>query len=128
MPEIKHQQLGASPQIEVGEIHIPDDADMGTGTFTTVYKARALRSNDAVTSIMLKAPEFQISVTVNRNGDVPVLLGRTDSEPASRITYRLPQYVSDAKHTIRVDFVKWHIMSATYDGKPMAEATPPARN
>jgi len=31
MPEIRHQQPNASPEIELGEIHIPDDQDWGTG-------------------------------------------------------------------------------------------------
>ena len=62
MPEIKHQRLGGNPHVEFGEIHIPDDADLGTGTFTTVYKAKAFRSNTgAIASAMVNPPAFQIS-------------------------------------------------------------------
>ena len=40
MAEIKHQQPGGSPEVSGSVIHIPNDADMGTGTFTTDTKTR----------------------------------------------------------------------------------------
>ena len=39
MPEIKHRQDKASPEIEFAEIYIPDDRRLGTRSFKTVIKA-----------------------------------------------------------------------------------------
>jgi hypothetical protein len=125
VPEIKHQQLGGNPKLEKSEIHIPNDSDMGTGTFTTVFKPKAFKSNEIIVAGITNPPVFQIDLTINRNGDIPVLLGKADgSPPAAATTFRLPQYVSDASHTIVVEFVKWHILAAVFDGKPMALVAP----
>ena len=125
MPEIRHQQPNASPEIELGEIHIPDDADWGIGSFTTVLAPNALKTRKVISSIMLNPPAFQISMTVNPNGDVMVGLGRADeSQPSDQRTFLFPDTpraikFSD-KHEIRVSFIRWNITSAFLDGNLLA--------
>ena len=72
MPAIKHQQRNACPEISLGEIHIPDDADLGTGTFTNTFSPRALPPTKVISSIMINAPSFQVAATVNPNSEITV--------------------------------------------------------
>ena len=117
LPEIRRQQLNPSPGVESGEIYIPDDQDWGTGTFTTVLKANALPSNEGISSIIVNAPQFQGSLTVNPNKEVPIALGRVNSYPFPTI-FRLPDdiFVS-SPHTLVVAFNHWQVISLTLDGE-----------
>lgn len=111
MPEIRHQQLGGGPELVKSEIHIPDDTDVGTGTYTTVFKAGALPARQAIASVMLNAPSFQVAVTVNPNRDVVVALGRADgSDPRTQRIVRLPAFVGPSQQTVRVEFAGWEIV------------------
>jgi hypothetical protein len=124
VPEIRHQQPGASPEISLAEIHIPDDSDWGTGTFTTVLTPSALLSTKHISSLMLNAPHFQISVTINPNRNIPILIGKADgSDPMHRVTYVLPHGVDlrEAKWLV-VHFAGWRIMGASLDGAHLSTA------
>jgi hypothetical protein len=122
VPKFKHQVPAGTSEIESGEIHIPNDADWGTGTFTTVFKLDGLRSNDDVTSVMVNAPRFKIAATVNPDGGVPVLLGRADAAlPFDHVTFRLPAEIAlSAHHTLQIQFANWHIVSAMLDGQMLS--------
>ncbi len=121
MPEIKHQQLDASPEIWSAEIHIPDDQDFGTGTFTTNFAPKALVPTRVISSAMVNRPNCQISVTVNPNGKVAVVLGRTG--PLDQAIFRLPQYVKKGPaYTLTIQFAAWHIFSASLDDTPLTKA------
>ena len=121
MPEIKHQQLDASPEILSAEIHIPDDKDLGTGTFTINLAPKALTPAKVISSAMVNRPNFQISVTVNPNGNVAVMLGRTN--PLDSAIFRLPQDVKRGPaHTLTIQFTAWHIFSASLDDAPLTKA------
>ena len=123
MPEIRHQLLGSAPEIELGEIHIPDDKDLGTGTFTTVLKPDVLTSTKHIVSAMVNPPSFQISMTLNPNRDIPVLLGRVDgSEPISTKMYLLPAFVDITRsHTLVVEFSFWQITALKMNGVALPE-------
>ena len=115
MPEIKHQQRNASPEISLAEIHIPDDTDWGAGTFTTKFSPRALPATSVIASAMINAPRFQIIATVNPNGEVPVQLGRADgTDPLDSAVFLLPTKLRPSKrHTLQIEFASWHIMAAS---------------
>jgi hypothetical protein len=116
MPPIKHQQLGGSPEIELAEIHIPDDSNLGTGSFVTKFKLGEPSPSKTVTSIMINAPIFQISVTVNPNRQMAVLLGEAEgSEPRSREIFLLPVLDLTKPHAIRIEFSRWQIVAALLD-------------
>ena len=95
MPEIRHQQPGGSPEISRAEIQIPDDSDLGTGTFTTAFKSKAFSSGKDRSSIMMNAPGFQVSATVNSNGELVVLLGKAQ-QPEHKMTFVLPKGFDEA--------------------------------
>ena len=118
MPEIKHQQPNASPEVSMSEIHIPDDSDLGTGTFTINFVPNSLPPTEVISSLIVNPPAFQISATLNPNLDVPALIGKADgSEPTHKVTFRLPDNISkDNEHTLIIRFAGWRILAATLDG------------
>ncbi|MGZ5440928.1 MAG: hypothetical protein ACXW5U_11770 [Thermoanaerobaculia bacterium] len=118
MPEIRHQQLRGSRAISSAEIHIPDDSDLGTGSFTTVFNRNSILGADPVSSFMVNPPVFQIAVTVSTSGTVAVLIG--DTEPLGEAQFKLPKGVSRRRaHTLRVEFVAWKLVAASFDGTPL---------
>ena len=122
MPEIKHQQRNACPEISLGEIHIPDDADLGTGTFTTTFSPRALPpTTKVIFSVIINDPGLQVAATVNPNSEIAVALGRADgSNPRDVAIFILPRGVTKrASHTLRIEFADWCILSASFDGQPI---------
>lgn len=124
MPPIKHSQPNPSPEIEYGELNIPDDQNLGEGRFITVLRPRALIANKPIMSIMINVPVFQISFNINPQTNlVPVLLGKADnSDPLSRKVYRIPQDIDKIKRiTIVASFKNWKITSLTLDGNPLEE-------
>ena len=119
MPEIKHRQVNASPEIDYGEIHIPDDRHLGTGSFKTVTKPGALAGGKAVLSIMFNPPAFPISVNLNPSTkEIPVLLGFADgSGPISRKIYSFPENVAlSDSHEFEVTFKDWEISGLLMSG------------
>jgi len=116
MPEIRHRQDDANPEIDYAEIHIPNDTDWGTGSFTTVYKPNALTSTNTIASIMLNAPRFQISVTVNTNREVPVAVGSADGPRSAEIFTLTPIADVSAIHTLVARFRNWQVIALELDG------------
>jgi len=118
MSEIKRRQTNPSPEIDYAEIHIPDDRNLGTGSFVNVTKRGALAGAKAVSSIMVNPPVFQISVNFNPStNEIPVILGFADgSYPISRKTYFFPENlnVSDS-HEFKVTFKDWEITGLSMD-------------
>lgn len=121
MAEIRHQQPKGAPGISFAEIHMPDDNDWGTGSFTTVFEPAALKKHKAIASIMINAPRFQISATANANGEIPVLLGRADgSGPVDKQIFVLPEnFDALPAHTLKIEFIKWRILAAYLDDTPL---------
>ncbi|MCJ7744059.1 MAG: hypothetical protein MUO99_05815 [Dehalococcoidales bacterium] len=93
MSEIRHRQEKPSPEIDYAEIYIPDDRHLGTGLFKTVTKPGALSTGQAVSSLMINVPTFQISLNLNPlTKEIPVLLGFADNrDPISRKVYFFPE-------------------------------------
>lgn len=124
MPEIEHHQDNPSPEIEYGEIHIPDDKYLGTGSFITVTKPGALSRGKAVSSIMFNPPLFQISLNLNPStGEIPVLLGAANgSDPTSGKMYLFQERVSlTDSHEFKVTFEDWQITGLYIDGVSLPE-------
>jgi len=124
MPEIKHRQDKASPEIEYSEIYMPDDRHLGTGSFRTVIKPNAFSTGKAISSIMIQVPVFQISVNFNPSTkEIPVLLGLANgSEPISKKTFLFPEEVNFANaHEFKITFQNWKIMDLSMDGTSLSQ-------
>lgn len=124
MTEIKYRQPNSSPEIQYGEIHIPDDENLGTGTFATLLKPNVLSSTKVISSIMINRPKFQISVNINPGSrKIPVLLGKADgTDPISSQTFLLPPNADSTKaYKFVVIFENWQIINLEMDGVALAE-------
>jgi hypothetical protein len=125
MAAIKHRIPWITPEIEYGEIDIPDSRDMGTGSFTTVLKPNTLAFlNKPVISVMAKKPVFQISVELNpQTGLITVLLGKADgTEPVSNETFRFPfDMDSQPGHCVIARFKDWKIANVTLNDSSLEE-------
>lgn len=119
MSEIKHRQEKPSPEIDYAEICIPDGRYLGTGIFKTVTKPGALSAGKAVSSLMIKAPAFQISLNLNPlTKEIAVLLGFANgSDPISRKIYFFPESTNFLdSHDFQVSFRDWEITELSMDG------------
>ena len=118
MGEQKHRQVGGGPGIEFAEILLPDDADWGSGSYTTIFAAKALPAKKAMMSAMINLPRFQITVSVNVNGIVTILLG--DTNPKDRAQLQLPWGLERSRtHSLQIQFEGWTVVGALLDGKAL---------
>jgi hypothetical protein len=121
MPEVKHQVSNSTPEISLAEVLFPNDAELGTGTFTTTLESGTLLSNRVISCTIVSSTVFQISVTVHPNGDGQVLLGKADgSVPLDAVNFLLPDELDvSLPHAMRIKFVRWRILSASLDGQSL---------
>ena len=127
MVEVRNRMENPSPDIAFQEIHIPNDANFGTGTFRFLANKEVLvpparPEPKAVVAIVLNPPRFQLSVSVNPGTrEIPVLLGRADGTPplASRV-FVLPLGMdTGAAHEFGVVFRNWRVLSVEMDGQEL---------
>ena len=122
MAEIKTPNPGGA-NIPFSEIHIPDDNDLGTGTFTVHLTPNALKyTSTGVGGSMVNIPIFQISATFTSKDTVVVVIGRADgSPPKHQATFLMPPNVDSSRpHDLTVKFAKWYILGAYIDGVSLA--------
>jgi hypothetical protein len=122
MGEIKHRQMGGGPGIEYAEIHLPDDQDWGSGSYTTIFQAKALPPSRPLMSAMINLPRFQLTVSINPSGEVVILLGET--EPKSRARLRLPWGLERTRaHSLQIQFAAWAVIGVLLDGQALSVST-----
>ena len=124
MAEIRHRQPEGSPEIEYAEIYIPDDQNVGEGSFTTVLKPNVLSKSKVIASMIVNVPIFQISVNINPDTrEIPVLLGKADgSAPLSRKLFVIPSDIKPSKsHTFVATFENWEITGLTLNGADLSQ-------
>lgn len=120
MPEIKSREEGPVPGIEYSEIHIPDDNDLGTGTFKTVLKEDIMgKINPIISSIANEEPDFLMLVTINTAiEEINVMLGKSEKvPPVSRAIFSIPKELDiKTAHTIDAHFKEWKVTEVEIDG------------
>ena len=105
-------------EVDRAEIHIPDDADLGTGTFTTFLTPRALLTHYGIHSHMANGSAFHIVVNVDPDHQVAVILGQV--EPRDKGAFMLPDAVDfRLAHALTVTFAAWKITGASLGGAPL---------
>ena len=131
MAELRLEIPSSSPEITKAEVYFPDDADLGTGTFTTTFEPNVFPPSKVIMSIALNVPAFQMSTTVNPNRDLVVLLGRADgSDPMAQKSFDMPERIPrNVPHSVGVSFSGWQITEASWDFEhlltPRPGRTPP---
>lgn len=122
MAEIKSRQQKPVPGIDYSEIHIPDEQNLGTGTFTTVLESDAMKKNNPVISTIVNEPVFKLFVSINLAiEEVTVLLGKADkSPPLARDVFKIPgKFDASGIHSFDVTFKDWKIKDLRMDGSSL---------
>ena len=114
------------PGVEYSEIQIPDDNNLGTGTFTTMLEPNALAKINPIISSIQNEPVFQLIVSINLAIEsVTAMIGKADdTPPLSRKVFSLPKEIAvkDA-HRFDVLFKDWQIEETAIDGVKLELST-----
>ena len=124
MAEIRSRDNNPVPGIDHSEIYIPDEKNVGVGTFITVLEPNAMAKISPIISSIINEPVFQLIVSINLAIEsVTVMIGKADkSPPLSRKVFKLPKEIElpDA-HRFEVVFGNWDIESLKLDGENLEE-------
>lgn len=126
MSEIRSRDDKPLPGIDYSEIHIPDEDNIGTGTFITVLDPKAMSKINPIMSSIVNKPLFQLIMGINAAEDeATVLLGKADNTPAiSRKVYKIPTETNkDDALNFKIIFKEWDIKTLELDGSTLEEAT-----
>jgi len=125
MPEIKSRQEKPVLGIDYSEIIIPNDHNMGTGTYITVLEPDAMSKINPIISTIVNEPVFKLMVHINYAiAEITALLGKADNSPAlSRKLFKLPEKINTADtHRFEAIFKNWEILELTMDGNSLEKA------
>ncbi len=124
MAEIRSRDNNPVPGIDHSEIYIPDEKNVGVGTFITVLEPNAMAKISPIISSIINEPVFQLIVSINLAIEsATVMIGKADkSPPLSRKVFKLPKEIElpDA-HRFEVVFGNWDIESLKLDGENLEE-------
>ena len=112
MADIKSRENNPLPGIYYSEIRIPDEQNLGTGTFTTVLEPDALVKISPIVSSVVNKPVFKLLVNIHlATKEITALLGKADNSPAlSREVFKIPEKINlSEKHSLKVIFKDWKI-------------------
>ena len=124
MAEIKSRDNNPVPGIDHSEIHIPDENNLGTGTYITVLEPNAMAKINPIISSIINEPVFMLVVSINLAIEsVTVMIGKADNTPPlSRKVFKLPKEIDlPATHTLDVGFGEWKIELLRMDGESLVE-------
>lgn len=125
MPEIKSREAKPIPGVDYSEIHIPDEKEIGTGTFTTVLESGALSKINPIVSSIQNEPIFLMIVSINIAIDqVTVMIGKShNTSPLDRKVFNIPKDI-DLKKTndFTVSFSNWDIKDMKLNEKKLSPA------
>lgn len=125
MGEVISREEKPLPGIAYSEIRIPDEDNIGTGSFITMLDPKAMGKVNPLMSTIVNKPFFQLIVSVNAAEDeVTVLLGKADNTPAlSRKVYMIPKDTDiDKAILLQTFFNEWDIKALEMDGTKLKEA------
>lgn len=122
MAEIKSREQNPISGIEYSEIIIPDEQNLGTGTFITALEPDAMAKTNPIISSIVNKPVFKMFVNIDIvTKETTVLLGKADDSPASsREIFKLPKDIN-TKETHRFDaiFKDWKVKELKMDGEEL---------
>lgn len=125
MAEINSREDNPIPGVEYSEIRIPDEHYLGTGEFTTMVEAGALKKINPIISNVMNEPYFLMIVTINLGIDqITALLGKAHDEgPISRKVFNIPKDINlENANDFTVIFNEWDITSIRLNGSELEPA------
>ncbi len=124
MGGIHNRQQQPAPGVDYAEIHLPNDKDLGTGSYIAGIRPKALSSGEPIICAIINAPVFQLSLNINpATREIPVLLGRVDNTPPmSRKVFLLPVSCDSSQgHVFEAVFSGWRVEQLRMDGLCLEE-------
>ncbi len=128
MGKVFNKQNKPGPGIKHSEIEIPDDQNLGTGTFTTVLEPTSVAKDQPIISMIVNPPSFQLSVNINpQTKEIPVLIGKADgSDPLSNKLFSLPDNIElKEEYVFEAKFDHWDIVSLKMNETPLLKKIRP---
>ncbi len=125
MGEIKSREQEPLPGITYSEIHIPDDSDLGTGTFVTVLEKGAFGKKNPIISSIMKEPEFVLILSMNAAIEsATAMIGKSqNTPPLDRKVFTFPDDVNTGEVlTFKVRFDTWDVIGIELNGNGLALA------
>jgi hypothetical protein len=122
MAEVKSRENNPVPGIDYSELLIPDEMNLGSGSFVTVLEPDAMSKINPIISSVVNEPVFLLMVSINLAIEsVTAMIGAADkSPPRSRKVYKLPRDLrTEDVHNFNVVFREWEIRGLTLDGKEL---------
>jgi hypothetical protein len=126
MAEIKSRENNPLPGINYSEIRIPDEQNLGTGTFTTVLEPDAMAKISPIVSSIVNKPVFKLLVNIHlATKEITALLGKANNTPAlSREVFKMPEKINFSdKHSFKVIFKDWKIKELKMNRKRLEKVT-----
>lgn len=120
MTEIRSREKKPVPGIDYSEICIPEENNLGTGTFITVLDPNAMAKVNPIISSIVNKPVFQLILSINiAIESVTAMIGKADNTPPlSRKVFALPKAIDVSEaHRFDVGFSRWEIVSLKMDGE-----------
>lgn len=125
MSEIKSRENGPVPGVEYSEINIPDDRQMGTGSFTTVLEPTALKKINPVISSIQNEPVFLMIISINiAIEQATAMIGKShNTPPLDRRVFTIPKGIDLMQtNAFSVSFSDWDIISMKLNGNNLNPA------
>lgn len=126
MAEIKSRENNPVPGIDYSEIRIPDEQNLGTGTFTTVLEPDAMTKISPIISSIINESVFKLLVSIHlATKEITALLGKADNSPAlSREVFKMPDKIElSNRHSFEVVFEDWKIKDLLMNGEKLQIVT-----
>ena len=119
MTEIISSEQKPVPGVDYSQIRIPDEENLGTGTFTILLEHDAMSKINPIVSAIINEPVFQLLVNIDSEvKQVTALVGKADNTPPiSREVFILPENIKlpDA-HKFEITFKDWEIKDVMMNG------------
>jgi len=121
--EIKSREEEPLPGITYSEIHIPDENNLGTGTFVTVLEEGAFGKKNPIISSIMNEPEFVLILSMNAAIEsATAMIGKSqNTQPLDRKVFKFPADM-DTKIVLsfKVSFDNWNISGIEVNGNKLA--------
>lgn len=119
MAEIKSREDEPLPGITFSEVHIPDESNLGTGTFMTVLEEGAFGKKNPIISSIMNEPEFVLILSMNvAIESATAMIGKSqNTQPLNRKVFKIPADI-DTKEVLsfKVSFDDWDIKEIEING------------
>jgi hypothetical protein len=119
MSEIKSREDGPVPGVEYSEINIPDDKEMGTGSFTTMIEPKAMKKINPIISSIQNEPVFLMIVSINLAIEqATAMIGKShNTPPLDRKVFNIPKDIDLLiANDFSVSFSDWDLQGMTLNG------------